>query len=79
MGVTKYQKTNRSKHLMMAHVILSTKYRKKTLDRLGDDVKQLIFEISNKYKWEIVEMEVDKYHIHILIKYLPIDSITDII
>ena len=34
--------------------------------RFGEYIKQIMFDISKKYDFEILEMEVDKDHIHIM-------------
>ncbi len=74
-----YTSKNHSKFLLMCHLIFVCKYRKKLLIRLGDRIKELIIEIANRYNFEIVEMEVDKDHIHLLISYEPKTSILEIV
>ena len=51
---------NHSKFLLMCHLIFVCKYRKKLLIPLGNDVKQLMYDIANRYHFRIVEMEVDQ-------------------
>ena len=57
-----YGSKNHSKYLMMYHIIFVCKYRKKLLITLGDEIKNIIFDIQNKYlnEFEIIEMEIDK-------------------
>ena len=57
-----YRSKNYSKYLMMYHIIFVCKYRKKLLITLGDEIKNIIFDIQNKYsnEFEILEMEVEK-------------------
>ena len=59
------------KYNLMYHIILVTKYRKKLLITYGNFVKKCIEEISLKYNFRVECMEVDKDHIHILIKTKP--------
>ena len=59
------------KYNLMYHIILVTKYRKKLLITYGDFVKKCIEEISLKYNFRVECMEIDKDHIHILIKTKP--------
>lgn len=66
-----YERKNHSKYILTYHIIFVCKYRKKILLRHGDDVKQIMFEISKKYNFEIKEMEVDKDHIHMMISSKP--------
>ncbi|MBP3038288.1 transposase [Bacillaceae bacterium Marseille-Q3522] len=47
--------------------------RKKLLSPLGNDVKQLMCDTANRYHFRIVEMEVDKDHIHLFIHILPLN------
>lgn len=63
----------------MCHLIFVCKYRKKLLIQLGNDVKQLMHDIANRYHFRIVEIEVDKDHIHLLIHYEPKMSILEIV
>ncbi len=70
---------NRSKHLLMCHLIFVCKYRKKLLSKVGDDIKQEVENIALKYDWVVIEQEIDSDHIHILIRYSPKWSILDIV
>ena len=61
----------------MCHLIFVCKYRKKLLIQLGNEVKQLMHDIANRYHFRIVE--IDKDHIHLLIQYEPKMSILEIV
>ena len=74
-----YSRKNHSKFLLMCHLIFVCKYRKNLLIQLGNRIKDLIILIASKYEFEIVEMEVDKNHIHLLISYNPNQSILEIV
>ncbi|WP_028399982.1 IS200/IS605 family transposase [Ectobacillus panaciterrae] len=56
-----------------------SRYRKKLLIQLGNDVKQLMHDIANRYYFRIVEIEVAKDPIHLLIHYEPKMSILEIV
>jgi REP element-mobilizing transposase RayT len=60
--------------LLMYHLIIVVKYRKKIFDNkeLVDDLKAKIIELSDRFDVEIIEQEVDKDHIHILFKAKPV-------
>ena len=62
-----YKSKNHSKFILTYHIIFTCKYRKKLLIKL----KQIMFDISKKYDFEIKEMEVDKDHIHMMISSVP--------
>ena len=63
----------------MVHLIFVCKYRKRLLDRLGVDVKSIMYTIADENDFGIVKMETDKDHIHLLIEYNPTQSILDIV
>ncbi|WP_039230836.1 IS200/IS605 family transposase [Clostridium haemolyticum] len=75
----KYISKNHSKFLLMTHLIFVCKYRKKLLIRLGDDIKKLFYAIAEEKDLNIIEMEVGKDHIHLLVQYSPTQSILQIV
>lgn len=66
-----YKSKNHSKFILTYHIIFTCKYRKKLLIKYGEDVKQIMYDISKKYDFDIKEMEVDKDHIHMMISSAP--------
>lgn len=70
-----YESKNHSKYLLIAHVIFVCKYRKPLLTRLGCEVKSIMLEIAGEYGFCLDEMEVDKDHIHLLVRYSPAQSL----
>ena len=66
-----YQSKNHSKFILTYHIIFTCKYRNKLLIKYGEDIKQIMFDISKKYDFKIKEMEVDKDHIHMMINSVP--------
>ena len=74
-----YISQNHSKHLLLIHLIFSVKYRKKLLIKYGEEIKQLFYDIAEEKDLNIIEMEVDKDHIHILVQYSPTKSILEIV
>lgn len=67
----RYSSINHSKYILTYHIIFTCKYRKKLLIKYGEDIKQIMFDISKKYDFVIKEMEVDKDHIHMMIESVP--------
>jgi len=63
----------------MAHLIFVCKYRKPILAKYGKRIKSLLYEITEEYDFTIIEMEVDKNHVHILVSYSPTKSILEIV
>lgn len=74
-----YISQNHSKHLLMCHLIFSCKYRKKLLIRYKKEVKQIFYDVAEEKDLNIIEMEVDKDHVHILIQYPPTKSILEVV
>lgn len=79
----KYEHCNHEKYIMRFHIIFSTKYRKKLLYPIIDDLKESLKRAeSMQNKWTIEIMEVDKNmcdHIHFLIRATPTCRIVDIV
>lgn len=66
-----YKSKNHSKFLLRYHIIFVCKYRKQLMLTYGDIVKEIMSRISNHYDFEILEMEVDKDHIHLMVESEP--------
>lgn len=76
----KYYSKESCKFLMQYHLIFVCKYRKKLLvGNIADDMKQILFEISQKYDFEIKVMESDIDHIHFLISSTPQIAVAQIV
>jgi len=73
------QSKTRVKHLLMVHLIFVVKYRKPLASVYAIDIKQKAIEISKSSRFEIDTMEIDKDHIHFLIRYDPNISISQIV
>ena len=72
-----YISTNRSKHNLKIHLIFVCKYRKRLLtNKVDDDIKNIIRNIEKTSDFEIIEMETDKDHIHLMIQFLPRISVS---
>lgn len=75
-----YNRHNRRKYSLKAHIVIVTKYRKQILKgSIADDVKQKIYDICNSKGYGIIAMETDKDHIHFLISYDTTDKVCDIV
>ncbi len=76
----RYCHHNRRKYSLKVHIVLVTKYRKQLLEgSVADDVKQKIFDIANTHGYEIIAMETDKDHIHLLLSYDTTVRVCDIV
>ena len=63
----------------MYHIIFVCKYRKKLLMRYGDFIKSYFEYLSSVSNFDIIKMEVDKDHIHLLIRSEPKISVLQIV
>lgn len=71
---------NRHKYLLQYHLIFVCKYRKQLLTpKISEDIKQLSYEICEKYNIKIKEMETDKDHIHYMIETETTISVSKIV
>ena len=61
------------------HLIFVCKYRKKLLIQFGEEIKDIFTNIAKEINITIIEINVDKDHIHILIKYDPTESVVSIV
>ena len=77
--MSNYTTKNHGKFTLTVHIIFVCKYRKPLLVKYGQEIKHIICEVSTNRNWEIMEIEVDVNHIHILLKYSPNDSLVKII
>lgn len=76
----KYSHHNRRKYSLKVHIVLVTKYRKPLLKGcIADDVKQKIYDICKRKWYDIIAIETDKDHIHLLIGYDATDRVCDIV
>ena len=78
-GVMDYVSENHSKYLLIVHLIFVVKYRRNLLIKFGDEIKQIFYDIANEKDIVIVEMEVDKNHIHLLVHYKATMSVLDLL
>lgn len=78
-----YEHNNHQKYKMRYHLIFSTKYRKKCLGYIYEDLKQSLNRAENMQNdWRIELMEVDLKlcdHIHFLIRGTPNTRISDVV
>ena len=74
-----YISRNHSKYLLMSHLIFVVKYRKQLLIKYGNEIKQIFSDIAEEKNFKIIEMEVDKDHVHLLVSHNPTQSILDVV
>lgn len=66
-----YTKSTHAVFLLQYHLILTVKYRKPLLINYGNDIKNKILDIANQSNFEVIEINHDIDHIHMLIATQP--------
>lgn len=76
-----YRRGGHTKYSLKAHIIFVTKYRRRIFDRESENqsVKELMHLAAESYGFDIIRMETDGDHIHMLIDYRPDMTISDIV
>jgi len=64
-----YVTKNHAKYLLLAHLIFVCKYRRKLLlGTIEIQIKQLLHDVAKENDFEIIKMETDKDHVHLLFR-----------
>jgi len=67
-----YKTNNNIVYSCKYHIIWCPKYRRKVLvGTVEARLKELVYEISSELKVEVIEVEIDKDHIHMLVEVDP--------
>ena len=76
-----YHTKAHSKFLLIFHLILVCKYRKKLLadNNISTCIKQLSETICNRHNTHILKMETDKDHIHYMLEIIPNTNLADLV
>ena len=76
-----YDRGGHTKYSLKAHLIFVTKYRKHIFTRKmhAECVKQFLYDAAKQYGCQIIQMETDKDHVHILLGYQPDKSVSNIV
>ena len=76
-----YHSKAHSKFLLIFHLILVCKYRKKLLSdsNISRKIKEISEEICNRHNTKILKMETDKDHIHYMLEIIPNTNLADLV
>ena len=66
-----YESQAHAKYLLLSHLILVCKYRKKLLLSYGEEMKRIFEKIAARSDFSFEALEVDQDHIHCLITSGP--------
>lgn len=74
------ERKNRRKYSLKVHMVLVTRYRRQLLvNGMDDFLKRACNYLAQQNSWNIIAMETDKDHIHILLEYDTTERVCDII
>ena len=77
MKQKKYWSGAHTKHRMLFHIVWIPKYRKRILEgMIAKRVKELLEECASINGWHINELNVQKDHVHILVRLRPDVSVS---
>ena len=63
---------------MLFHIVWIPKYRKRVLEgAVAERIRELLIECAEVNDWKVEELNVQKDHVHLLIRLRPIDSVSD--
>ena len=69
-----------NKTLLLYHLVLPLKYRRKAINKdVGESLKEICFEISERYEVQFVEIGYESDHVHFLVQSVPSYSISKMI
>jgi len=69
-----------NKTLLLYHMVFPLKYRKQVISKeVGESLKEICFQISERYEIDFVEIGYESDHVHFLIQSVPAKSVSDIV
>ena len=80
--VRTYRTVNHSKHLLLYHIIFSTKYRKNIFvenDEFITNLKSVVVECVSKTSATVEAIEVDTNHLHMMVRLTSVHSISRLV
>ena len=68
-----------NKTLLLYHIVCPMKYRKGVItNEIGETLKEVCFEISDRYEIHFVEIGYESDHVHFLVQSVPKLSVSEI-
>ena len=78
--MSKYERFNHAKTFLRYHLIFSTKYRRKCLNPIRDDLLAAMKDAQERNGNFRIEIdEVDQDHIHLLVRIKPCECIANVV
>jgi len=78
--VSDHQTRRHNKTLLLYHLVFPLKYRRKAISkRVGEGLKNICIEISERYEVQFVEIGYESDHVHFLVQSVPGYSVSEMI
>ena len=69
-----------NKTLLLYHMVFPLKYRKSVItEEIGESLKDICIEISERYEMSFVEIGYESNHVHFLVQGVPTLSVSEIV
>ena len=69
-----------NKHALAVHLIWVVKYRRSVLTHeIGDRVKAIVLEVATEIGCEIISIETDVDHVHVIVRLKPTHTVSDVV
>jgi putative transposase len=76
----RYKSGSSTKHRLLTHLVWCPKFRRRVLiGKVADRLYKLFKQAAEINDWEIIELNIQKDHVHMLIQYNPRESIADVV
>ena len=73
----KYWMGAHSKHRLMIHLVWIPKYRKRILEgKVAKRIEELLYECADMNRWKIEELNIQRDHVHMLVRMRPEVSVS---
>ena len=77
---SRYWKGAHTKHRMLYHIVWIPKYRKRVLHgEIATRIKELLEECIEVNRWKAEELNIQKDHVHLLIRLRPDISVSKVV
>jgi putative transposase len=74
------QSAAHNRHALAVHLIWVVKYRRSVLTHeIGDRVKAIVSEVASEIGCEIIKIETDVDHVHVIVRLKPTHTVSDVV
>lgn len=76
----KYRSGAHTRHRMIYHIVWVPKYRKRLLyNKVKIRLRELLEECAEVNNWQIIELAIEKDHVHVILQSPPKISVSEIV